>query len=305
MRRRRGRGALSGMVHHEDFAGRTSSTSTTRAGRAVGVCAVFDVDGECVATTTRRVAPRCTTSRTSRATTRRGRRPRPGRGRLRLARLTRRRLLRLVDDGALHRRRLGRRRLAVSHERRQRLPTAYGAAYDGSCIVALGDPGQVFTVDPAGSSPCLSLTTGAERTTVDLRDQRCDGGVGGAAGRRYSWRMPSPASSSSVTVTVRDAATGGSQDGRPARLRRHARPVRHRSRRAPVDRRRRARRQRRWRGRMGRRDPAADRRRLARRSPPAVRRDGRRCGLRRRHAEPAGPDREPRWPGRRAVRQDG
>ena len=61
------------------------------------------------------------------------------------------------------------------------LPSAYGAAYDGACAVGLGDPGRVFTVDPAGSSPCLSLASGADRTRVDLRDQRCDGTVGAAS----------------------------------------------------------------------------------------------------------------------------
>ena len=64
------------------------------------------------------------------------------------------------------------------------LPSAYGAAFDGACAIGLGDPGQVFTVDPAGSSPCLSLRSGASRTRVDLREQRADRTVGRPRGAR-------------------------------------------------------------------------------------------------------------------------
>ena len=62
----------------------------------------------------------------------------------------------------------------------QSLPDAYGAVFDGACVIALGDPGRVFTVDSAGSSPCLSLRSGTDRTRVDLREQRADGTVGSA-----------------------------------------------------------------------------------------------------------------------------
>ena len=63
------------------------------------------------------------------------------------------------------------------------IPPAYGAAFDGSCVVGLGDPGLVFTVDPSGFSPCSGLP---ESRTLDLRDQRCDGGVGAATWQRAS-----------------------------------------------------------------------------------------------------------------------
>jgi hypothetical protein len=88
------------------------------------------------------------------------------------------------------------------------LPSAYGAAFDGGCVIALGDPGQVFTVDPAGVSPCTSLATGTDRTTIDLRDQRCDGTVGGAAWRAVRLTDTDAKEMESVTVTIRDAATG-------------------------------------------------------------------------------------------------
>ena len=63
------------------------------------------------------------------------------------------------------------------------LPSAYGATFDGTCAVGLGDPGQVFTVDPSGASPCTSLGSGTAGRSIDLRDQRCDGTVGDAAWR--------------------------------------------------------------------------------------------------------------------------
>lgn len=88
------------------------------------------------------------------------------------------------------------------------LPSAYGAAFDGSCLVGLGDPGQVFTVDPSGSAPCLSLRSGAEATSVDLRDQRCDGTVGGAGWLDVSLADVEAGELSSVVVTIRDKGTG-------------------------------------------------------------------------------------------------
>jgi PKD repeat protein len=91
------------------------------------------------------------------------------------------------------------------------LPSAYGAAWDGTCVVALGDPGQVFTADPAGHSPCTSLNTGTAAQTVDLRTQRCDGTVGKATWTKVTLVDTDPsggAELSSVKVTVRDAQTG-------------------------------------------------------------------------------------------------
>jgi Bacterial Ig domain/PQQ-like domain len=88
------------------------------------------------------------------------------------------------------------------------LPSAYGAVSDGACAIALGDPGQVYTVDPAGTSPCTSLGSGTDRTTIDLRDQRCDGTVGGAAWRNVTLADTDSTEMDSIVVTVRDAATG-------------------------------------------------------------------------------------------------
>ena len=45
------------------------------------------------------------------------------------------------------------------------LPWAYGTAFDGSCVLGLGDPGLVFSVDPKGSSPCSSLGARPGRST--------------------------------------------------------------------------------------------------------------------------------------------
>lgn len=86
----------------------------------------------------------------------------------------------------------------------------YGATFDGSCAVALGDNGLVYTVDPAGSSPCTSLGTGAAPQQVDLRSQRCDNTVGNA-----TWRdvrvlgadLSAGVELTSLVVTVRDGQT--------------------------------------------------------------------------------------------------
>ena len=87
------------------------------------------------------------------------------------------------------------------------LPSAYGGVWDGACVVALGDPGLVFTLDPsAGVSPCAGLQ--GTRRTVDLRDQRCDGTVGAARWKQVLLADAAPGELASVTVTVRDAATG-------------------------------------------------------------------------------------------------
>lgn len=90
------------------------------------------------------------------------------------------------------------------------LPDAYGAAFDGTCAVGVGDPGQVFTVDPAGFSPCTSLSAGSVRRVVDLREQRCDGTVGAATWtdlRVLESNLTAGQDFNSLTVTVSDAST--------------------------------------------------------------------------------------------------
>ena len=79
--------------------------------------------------------------------------------------------------------------------------------WDGSCAIALGDPGRVFTVDAAGSSPCTSLGSGADRMRVDLRDQRCDGSVGAATWRQVRLSDTDASEMESLVVTVRDGRT--------------------------------------------------------------------------------------------------
>ena len=96
------------------------------------------------------------------------------------------------------------------------LPPSYGAAYDGACVVALGDPGLAYTVDPAGSSPCTSLSSGTASRVVDLRGQRCDATVGQAAWKRArvsgAKLTDSPDASdadfTSFIVTIKDGTTG-------------------------------------------------------------------------------------------------
>ena len=88
------------------------------------------------------------------------------------------------------------------------LPQAYGAAWDGNCAVGLGDPGLMFTVDPAGRAPCTSLDAGTEPRSIDLRDQRCDGTVGAAAWQEVRLADAGAGELSSVAVTVRDEQTG-------------------------------------------------------------------------------------------------
>jgi hypothetical protein len=88
-----------------------------------------------------------------------------------------------------------------------RLPDAYGVAWDGSCAVGVGDRGEVFTMDPEGNSPCTSLGSGAAPIRIDLRDQRCDAGVGGARWLEVSLSDTNADETESVMVTVRDAQT--------------------------------------------------------------------------------------------------
>ncbi len=88
----------------------------------------------------------------------------------------------------------------------------YGTAFDGACVVALGDPGQVFTADPVGSSPCSSLATGSAGQVIDLRAQRCDNTVGAARWGRLAIvdadLTAGTGDFTSLVVTVKNAATG-------------------------------------------------------------------------------------------------
>ncbi len=89
------------------------------------------------------------------------------------------------------------------------LPGAYGTAFDGSCVVGLGDPGLVFTVNPLGASPCTSLHTSTQKA-IDLRSQRCDGTVGRAHWDRSYLRdtdLTPGKEFTSLVETVRDAMT--------------------------------------------------------------------------------------------------
>ena len=91
------------------------------------------------------------------------------------------------------------------------LPTAYGATSDGTCAVAVGDPGQVFTMDVNGASPCTSLSAGTVRRSVDLRTQRCDSTVGGATWvevRVLEANLTAGVEFDSLLVTVRDSTSG-------------------------------------------------------------------------------------------------
>jgi hypothetical protein len=87
------------------------------------------------------------------------------------------------------------------------LPSAYGSTWDGACTVNVGDPGRVYTVDEQGNSPCTSLSSGTDRRVVDLRDQRCDGGVGAARWTRVTLGDVNAGELKAVTVTIRDDQT--------------------------------------------------------------------------------------------------
>lgn len=91
------------------------------------------------------------------------------------------------------------------------LPQAYGAVWDGSCVVAVGDPGKVFTMDSDGNSPCTSLDSGASPLKADLRLQRFDSQVGSATWdkvRVFDADLTAGEDFTSFLVTVRDGATG-------------------------------------------------------------------------------------------------
>jgi hypothetical protein len=85
---------------------------------------------------------------------------------------------------------------------------AYGARWDGSCVVALGDRGLAFTVDFDGASPCTSLSSGTNKRSIDLRDQRFDRSVGSAHWNKVVLTDTKPGELDSVNVSVRDAETG-------------------------------------------------------------------------------------------------
>ena len=91
------------------------------------------------------------------------------------------------------------------------LPIAYGAAWDGSCAIGLGDPGLMFTMATDGSSPCTTLSTSADRRSIDLRDQRCDETVGEASwldARVVETDLDAGIEFTSFRVTIRDGLTG-------------------------------------------------------------------------------------------------
>ncbi|MDX6702176.1 MAG: hypothetical protein QOF26_2402, partial [Baekduia sp.] len=85
---------------------------------------------------------------------------------------------------------------------------AYGAIWDGSCVVALGDRRTAFTVDFEGNSPCTSLSSGTNKRSIDLRDQRFDRSVGSAHWNKVVLTDTTPGELDSVNVSVRDAETG-------------------------------------------------------------------------------------------------
>jgi hypothetical protein len=85
------------------------------------------------------------------------------------------------------------------------LPGAYGVAFDGACVIGLGDPGLVFTLDPKGFAPCSGL---AGDHAIDLRDQRCDGSVGGASWGAARLGDVQAGELGAVRLTVRDAQSG-------------------------------------------------------------------------------------------------
>jgi PKD repeat protein len=89
----------------------------------------------------------------------------------------------------------------------QYLPGAYGVTWDGSCAVALGDPGLVFTVDFDGKAPCNTLGAGTDPRTIDLRDQRCDGTVGAAGWQQVALADAAGGELAAAVVIIRDATT--------------------------------------------------------------------------------------------------
>ncbi|MEO6988389.1 MAG: hypothetical protein ABI239_07050 [Aquihabitans sp.] len=93
------------------------------------------------------------------------------------------------------------------------LPWAYGAVWDGSCAVGLGDQALLFTMDYEGNSPCVSLDSGAAPLKIDLRRQRFDQSVGAATWdqvRVLDTDLTAGTNFTSFLVTIRDAETGES-----------------------------------------------------------------------------------------------
>jgi hypothetical protein len=87
----------------------------------------------------------------------------------------------------------------------------YGTVWDGSCAVALGDPGRIYTMDINGNSPCTSLDSGAAPLKIDLRRQRYDQKVGNATWdqvRVFDTDLTAGTNFTSFLVTISDAATG-------------------------------------------------------------------------------------------------
>ena len=78
-------------------------------------------------------------------------------------------------------------------------------AFDGACVIGLCDPGLVFTLDPKGFAPCSGA---AGDHTIDLRDQRCDGTVGGATWDKGALQDTRAGEVGGARLTVRDAQTG-------------------------------------------------------------------------------------------------
>ena len=70
----------------------------------------------------------------------------------------------------------------------------------------------MFTMGFDGSSPCTSLSTSAQRSSVDLRSQRCDGTVGAATWldvRALEVDLTgADAEFTTFQITVRDAVSG-------------------------------------------------------------------------------------------------
>ena len=123
------------------------------------------------------------------ATGARTRRPRPARARSSPRARTGLDLLGLDDARTMHRRRLrptgtG---LIETDVTGNPLPSAYGAAFDGSCVVGLGDPGLVFRVDPSGLlavlGPAGEPDARPARPALRRRRRRGDVAARVAAGR--------------------------------------------------------------------------------------------------------------------------
>ena len=90
--------------------------------------------------------------------------------------------------------------VAIRRRRRRRCPPRTASTSDGTCAVGVGDPGQVFTMDVNGASPCTSLSAGTVRRSVDLRNAalRLDGRGRDLARRARARGQPRPRAWSST-----------------------------------------------------------------------------------------------------------